>query len=125
VIRPPAQLRATIQRATPPLLILLSAAIIILGKADQTMFESFRTNLTDDVAPALDVLSRPLGAAAALVDRMRGIVTMYQDNVRLTQENARLLQWQQIALKLSADNRDLHGLLKSVPEAAVSYVTAP
>ena len=123
MIRPSAQLRATIQRTTPPLLILLSAAIIILGKADQTMFESLRTNLTDDVAPALDVLSRPLGAAASLVDRVRGIVTMYQDNLRLTRENERLLQWQQIALKLSADNRDLRGLLKSVPDAAISYVT--
>src|ERR1700693_3303063 len=88
------------------------------------MFESLRTNLTDDVAPALDALSRPLGAAASLVERARGIVTMYQDNVRLSHENERLLQWQQIALKLSADNRDLRGLLKSVPEAAVSYVTA-
>jgi rod shape-determining protein MreC len=124
VIRPSAQLRATIQRTTPPLLILLSAAIIILGKADQTMFESLRTNLTDDAAPVLDALSRPLGAAAALVDRVRGFVTMYQDNARLSHENERLLQWQQIALKLSADNRDLRGLLKSVPEAAVSYVTA-
>jgi rod shape-determining protein MreC len=124
VIRPSAQLRATIQRTTPPLLILLSVAIIILGKADQTMFESLRTNLTDDAAPVLNVLSRPLGAAAAVVDRVRGVVTMYQDNLRLSHENERLLQWQQIALKLSADNRDLRGLLKTVPEAAVSYVTA-
>src|SRR5713101_1837592 len=88
------------------------------------MFESLRTNLTDDAAPVLDVLSRPFGAAASFVDRVRGIVTMYQDNVRLTHENERLLQWQQVALKMSADNRDLRGLLKSVPEAAVSYVTA-
>jgi rod shape-determining protein MreC len=124
VIRPSAQLRATIQRTTPPLLILLAAAMIILGKADQTMFESLRTNLTDDAAPALNALSRPLDAAAAFVDRVRGIVTMYQDNLRLAHENERLLQWQQIALKLSADNRELRGLLKSVPEAAISYITA-
>jgi rod shape-determining protein MreC len=124
VIRPSAQLRATIQRTTPPLLILLSAAIIILGKADQTMFETLRTNLTDDAAPVLDAVSRPLDAAASLVDRVRGIVTMYQDNVRLAQENERLLKWQQIALKLSADNGELRGLLKSVPDTAVSYVTA-
>ncbi len=123
MIRPSAQLRATIQRTTPPLLILLTVAIVILGKADQTMFESLRTKLTDDAAPVLDVLSRPSGAAASFVDRVRGVVTMYQDNARLTHENERLLQWQQIALKLSADNRDLRGLLKSVPEAAVSYVT--
>ena len=123
-MRPSAQLRATLQRTTPPLLILLSAAIIVLGKADQTMFDSLRTTLTDDAAPALDVLSRPLNAAATLVDRVRGVVTMYQDNARLAHENERLLQWQQVALKLSADNRDLRGLLKVVPETAVSYVTA-
>lgn len=124
MIRPSAQLRATIQRTTPPLLILLSAAIIILGKADQTMFETLRMNLTDDAAPVLDAVSRPLGAAASLVERVRGVVAMYEDNLRLTSENERLLKWQQIALKLSADNGELRGLLKSVPENAVSYVTA-
>ncbi len=97
MIRPSAQLRATIQRTAPPLLILLSAAIIVLGKADQLLFDSLRTALTDDVAPALDVLSRPLAGAASLFDRARGIVMMYQDNLRLEQENARLLQWQQVA----------------------------
>src|SRR5260370_39643292 len=91
-MRPSAPLRATIQRTMPPLLIVLSAAIIVLGKADQAVFDSFRTTLTDDAAPALDALSRPLGAAATLFDRARGIVTLYQDNLRRAQENERLLQ---------------------------------
>jgi rod shape-determining protein MreC len=124
MIRPSAQLRATIQRTAPPLLILLSVAVIVLGKADQAAFDSLRAMLTDDVAPALNVLSRPLAAAATVYDRARGLVMMYQDNLRLEQENRRLLQWQQIALKLSADNRELRGLLKVVPEGALSYVTA-
>ena len=124
MIRPSAQVRATIQRTTPPLLILLAVAVILLGKADQTMFDSLRISLTDDAAPALDALSRPLAAVESVVDRMRGVVTMYQDNLRLEGENERLLQWQQVALKLSADNRELRGLLKVVPDNAVSYVTA-
>lgn len=124
MIRPSAQLRATLQRTAPPLLIVLAMAVILLGKADQTMFDSLRTALTDDAAPALGALSRPLGAATSLIDRMRGIVTMYEDNLRLAQENERLLQWQQVALKLSADNRELRAVLKVVPENAVSYVTA-
>jgi rod shape-determining protein MreC len=123
VIRPSAQVRATIQRTTPPLLILLAAAIILVGKADQTMFDSLRINLTDDAAPALDALSRPLAAAGGVVDRVRGVVTMYQDNLRLEAENERLLQWQQVAMKLSGDNRELRRLLKVVPDNAVSYVT--
>jgi rod shape-determining protein MreC len=124
VIRPSAQLRATIQRTTPPLLILLSAAVIVLGKADQAAFDSLRTTLTDDAAPVLDALSRPVGAVATVVDRARGLVTMYRDNLRLAEDNERLLQWQQIAMKLSDDNRELRRLLKVVPEASVSYVTA-
>jgi rod shape-determining protein MreC len=123
VIRLSPQVRAGIQRTTLPALILLSAAIVIVGKADQTMFDRFRTTLSDAVAPALDVLARPLAAAESTLDRARGVVALYQDNRRLEQENARLLQWQQVALKLSADNRQLRGLLKAVPEGKVSYVT--
>ncbi len=59
-----------------------------------------------------------------MVNRARGLVMLYQDNRRLERDNARLLQWQQVALKLSADDRDLRRLLKVVPENAVSYVTA-
>src|SRR5260370_4096505 len=122
-MRPSAPLRATIQRTMPPLLIVLSAAIIVLGKADQAVFDSFRTTLTDDAAPALDALSRPLGAAATLFDRARGIATMYQDNLRLAQENERLLQWQQTALKLPARHTEPPRMLKVGSETSVSYVT--
>lgn len=119
-----AQVRAALQRTVPPLLVLLSAAIIIVGKADQSMFTSLRTAIADDVAPGLDALSQPVSIASAAVDRVSGFFSTYQDNVRLKQENERLLQWQQAAMKLSADNRDLRGLLKVIPENAVSYVTA-
>ena len=124
MLRPSAQLRATIQRTLPPLLVVLAVAIIVVGKADQAVFSALRTSVADDAAPALDVMSRPFGAAAALVERVRGVVAMYQDNLRLRQENERLLQWQHVAQKLYVDNRELRGLLKVVPKTAVSYVTA-
>jgi len=124
MIRLSPQLRAGIQRSTLPALILLSGAMLVAGKADQTMFETLRTGLSDVAAPALDIASRPLGAAEAAMDRVRGFIGVYQVNRRLEEENQRLLQWQQVALKLSADNRDLRGLLKVAPENAVSYVTA-
>ena len=43
---------------------------------------------------------------------------------RLAEENRKLLQWQQVALKLSAENQAMRGMLKVVPESGVSYVTA-
>jgi len=124
VIRLPAQLRATVQRTTLPVLVLLSGAIIILGKADETVFDRVRTTMTDSFAPVLAALSRPIAAAGDLLDRARGIVAMYEENRRLEEENRRLRQWQQTALRLAAVNGQLRGLLKAVPEPAVSYVSA-
>ena len=81
-IRPSAQLRATIQRTTPPLLILLSAAIIVLGKADQAAFDSLRIKITDDMAPALEVLSRPLGMPSAHWAARRSRATMFLGGIQ-------------------------------------------
>jgi len=43
---------------------------------------------------------------------------------QIAEENRKLLQWQQVALKLSAENQAMRGMLKVVPENGVSYVTA-
>ena len=77
-MRTPAQLRATLQRTAPTLLIVLAAAIVLVGKADQAMFEPLRISLTDAAAPVLDALSRPLAAAAAAIERVRGIAAVYR-----------------------------------------------
>jgi rod shape-determining protein MreC len=124
VIRLSPQLRTTIQRATLPILVLMSGAVIVLGKADQLLFDSLRTSVSDAAAPVLDAVARPLNAVGEAVDRVKMAVTTYQTNVRLEAENRRLLQWQQTALNLAADNQQLRGLLKAVPESSLSYVTA-
>jgi rod shape-determining protein MreC len=116
--------RAAMQRAALPLLVLLSSTMIILGKADQIMFESLRVSVTDAAAPALDLLSRPLTALGHLTDRARDFVTVYQDNRRLAAENERLLNWQQAALKLASENARLRELLKLTPEPTTTFVTA-
>jgi rod shape-determining protein MreC len=123
-MRAVAQLRATLQRTAPTLLIVLAAAIILVGKADQAVFEPLRIGASDMAAPVLDALSQPLSVAAAAVERVRGMADIYADNLRLAEENRKLLQWQQVALKLSAENQSMRGLLNVVPENGVSYVTA-
>lgn len=124
MIRPSPQMRAAIQRTTLPVLVLLAAGIIVLGKADQVLFDSLRTSVTDTVAPVLNALAQPVNAATSVVDRVKLIVTTYQENVRLEGENEKLLHWQQAALNLDAENRQLRSMLKAVPKTSVSYVTA-
>jgi rod shape-determining protein MreC len=124
MIRLSPQVRATIQRTTLPILVLLSGAIIVLGKADQLLFDSLRTTVTDSVAPVLDAIAQPINAIGNVVDRVEMVVTTYQSNLRLESENEKLLHWQQAALNLDAENRQLRNLLKAVPKTSVSYITA-
>jgi rod shape-determining protein MreC len=106
------------------LLVVISAAMVIVGKADQVAFQYLRNSAMDAAAPALDMLSRPAAAFDAAADRLRGFIAVYRDNIRLAEENERLLGWQQVALRLSAENAELRDLTKLVPEPAISFVTA-
>ena len=116
--------RAAIERMSLSLLVVISAVMIIVGKADQVAFQSLRNSVMDAAAPALDMLSRPAAVLDTAVDRLRGFVTVYRDNVQLAEENERLLGWQQVALRLSAENAELRDLSKLVSEPAISFVTA-
>jgi rod shape-determining protein MreC len=116
--------RAAIERMSVTLLVVISAVMIIVGKADQVAFQSLRNSVMDAAAPALDMLSRPAAAFDAAVDRVRGFITVYRDSTRLAAENERLLGWQQVALRLSAENAELRDLSKLVSEPAISFVTA-
>lgn len=116
--------RAALQRITLPLLIALSMVVIILGKADQAILEPLRRSAIDAAAPALDLLSRPATFFDTALDRARGLAAVYRENARLTEENERLLRWQQSALNLAAENAQLRELLKLTPEPSASYVTA-
>ncbi len=116
--------RAAIERMSLTLLVIISAAMIIVGKADQVAFQSLRNSMMDAAAPALDMLSRPAAALDAAADEVRGFITVYRDNVRLAEENERLLGWQQVALRLSVENAELRDLAKLVTEPGISFVTA-
>ena len=123
-MRLPPSHRAAIQRIIPPLLVALSAIMVFIGKVDETAFQSLRVSVTDVAAPSLDVLSRPLAAVEDIIADVSRTLLVYRDNVRLSEENRRLLHWQQAALALAADNEQLRKLLRLVPQASVSFVTA-
>ena len=124
VIRLSSPLRAAVQRILLPVLVLLSVTMIVLGKVDQVVFEPLRISFADATAPTLDALSRPIAAAGNLIDQAYALVNLYHKNARLEKENIRLLHWQQAALTLVSENAQLRGLLKLVPEPAISFVTA-
>jgi rod shape-determining protein MreC len=109
-------LRIAAQRFAYSAFLLLSVAVIVLGKANPALVERARTATADFVSPLLSVLAQPVSAVTDAVDRVRQAVLLYQENDRLRAENATLLQWQQAAQRLETENDALRGLTNYNPE---------
>jgi len=112
------------QRFTFALLVAVSFALMLMGKADTFLAQRARLMFDDAVAPILEVMSRPAAAAARAMQIAHELVDLRADNVRLRQENDRLSHWQVVARQLDEENRFLRSQLNFVPGPDPSYVTA-
>lgn len=105
-------------------LFVLAVAVVLIGKAQSSLFDRARTHVTDWLEPGLQVAHRPFDWVSgwwASVDEAYGI---YKENVRLKDENARLRQWQTAAVMLDARVKRYQLLLHAVPDPALSSVLA-
>jgi len=124
VIRLSIPVRQALAKLTLPVLIAAAFGLMLLGKADALLAERARMALADALAPIYGALAEPLASVRAAVDDIADIVTVYQDNVRLRDENERLRHWQAVALALDAENATLKANLHWIPDPTASYVTA-
>ena len=116
-------MRAAAQRLTLPFLIFISALLAILGKADLLLFDRVRVLVVDTVSPVLQVVSQPIAAVSNAIGTVENLFAVYDDNQRLKIENERLLQWQEVARRLQAENDQLRALAKYTPQSAISSVS--
>lgn len=119
-----APVKAAAHRLALPFLILLSVMLILLGKADVLVIDRLRTVVADAASPLLDVLAQPVASVAAGVQKVQNMAALYRENDVLREENARLLQWQEAARRLAAENAALRDLEKLSPESASTYTSA-
>ena len=119
-----APIRSLAQRFMFLGLILAAAALMLLGKVDVALVERTRIQVTDAMAPILDVLSRPLDAIDHAVVEGRELLNVRAENARLKADNERLLRWQAAARKLEAENRALKGLLNFKAPGDASFIAA-
>lgn len=119
-----ATLRQLAQRFAFAALILASFMLMLLGKADTVLMERVRLGVEDVFAPILDGMSRPAATMAEVVASVRDIARIRADNVRLKEENERLLHWQTVARRLDDENRALRAQLNFIPDPDTSFITA-
>ncbi len=106
------------------IIIMASLTLVWFSKNDSRFISNIRTTITDGLVPLVGALSAPADFIQSANARLDAYLNVYSENERLKKENARLVQWQNIAKQLQAENESLRKIsdLKDAP--AQSFVTA-
>ena len=106
------------------LMIGLSCALLLLGRAEAYVFDDARTKVQEVTAPILDYLSGPFGIFRDWFGEFDGILDVYEENQRLKEENARLMEWRGVALRMEQEIIRYEALLNVQPDPGIGYLTA-
>jgi rod shape-determining protein MreC len=106
------------------LLAALAIALILIGKAQNPIFDRARTTVTDWASPVLRIARAPLDGLDRWMGSIGEIFSVYQENLRLKDENARLRQWRNAAVALEDRVKRYQLLLRAVPDPKLSSVMA-
>lgn len=118
-----APVRSLTSRATPLVLILLALCLMVVHKAGVLPVEPLRTTVTDIFSPVLSAVSKPFTSAADNIGGVQTIRALKAENIRLKEENARLMQWYEQALRMQAENQSYRDLLNVKSDPDLTFVT--
>lgn len=123
VVRLSIPLRQALSRMTLPAMLVFSLGCILIGRADQRVTDSLRIWLSDLLAPAYMLVSGPIRAAEHGTGAIGHLFELSQENAQLREQNKELLQWQEVALALQAQNDHLKAILHYVPIPTPKFFT--
>jgi rod shape-determining protein MreC len=106
------------------LVVALAVVLVLLGKAQGTLFDKMRAHATDTMAPVLEKVRVPVAGFGRWMGSITEIFSVYQENLRLKEENARLLQWRNVAIVLQGRVGRYQALLHAVPDPQMNRVLA-
>jgi rod shape-determining protein MreC len=123
MIRLSVPLRQALARLTLPVMLMISLAVVLIGRADQVLADHLRDQLDDLLAPAYQMAAAPV----EMLEHGGGAIgewfNLRQENAELRAENTSLLQWQSVALALQAQNDALKSELHYVPSPTPRFFT--
>jgi len=117
-------IRSLALRLTPAALILFSLTLMVFYKVDSLPVERLRVAMTDFMAPVMSAVSKPFAAVGDSFDGIRTMRELKAENIRLREDNVKLQQWYEAALKLQAENQSFRELLNVKADPALVFVTA-
>jgi rod shape-determining protein MreC len=116
--------RTWAQRLTYVLLVGGAFALMLMGKTDAVLVERVRSAVTDALTPIMAAIERPVSALENGVENAKNLWALREQNAALLAEREALLQWQAVARRLEAENRELRAMLAMAPDPRTRYVSA-
>jgi len=109
-----------------PLVIVIALAVVLvlLGKAQIGLFDGARAHATDLMAPMLEKMRAPVAGFDRWIGSIGEIFSVYEQNLKLKEENARLRQWRNVAITLQGRVNRYQALLHAVPDPQMNRVLA-
>ena len=109
-----------------PLVIVIALAVVLvlLGKAQNGLFDRARAGASDAMAPILERVRAPVVAIQRWGGSIGEIFSVYEQNLKLKEENARLRQWRNVAVVLQGRVGRYQALLHAVPDPGMDAVLA-
>ena len=109
-----------------PLVIVIALAVVLvlLGKAQTGLFDRARAHATDLMAPMLEKMRAPVAGFDRWIGSIGEIFSVYEQNLKLKEENARLRQWRNVAITLQGRVNRYQALLHAVPDPQMNRVLA-
>ena len=104
--------------------IALAVVLVLLGKAQSGILDKARVHLTDMLAPVLQTVRVPVAGFGRWMGSVTDIFSVYQQNLKLKEENARLRQWRNVAIVLQGRVGRYQTLLHAVPDPQMNAVLA-
>ena len=114
------------RNAQLPLVIVIALAVVLvlLGKAQGGILDKARVHVTDMLAPVLQTVRAPVAGFGRWMGSVTEIFSVYQQNLKLKEENARLRQWRNVAIVLQGRVGRYQTLLHAVPDPQMNAVLA-
>ncbi|MDD5585494.1 MAG: rod shape-determining protein MreC, partial [Alphaproteobacteria bacterium] len=106
------------------LFLALALGRLVLGRSKPVVLEHVRARVMDGMTPVLGAMARPMTAIETAARRVTDYFQLQSENERLRAENAQMAQWQNAALALENENRELRSLLNYKTEPQVAYISA-
>lgn len=105
-------------------LILLALVLLIMTRSHSPFVARVRIALTGAVAPVMELVNAPVRGLDHVIEDKHALLSAYEQNKELREENDALRHWQAVAQALKSENESLRALAGYKPVEQARYITA-